>query len=94
MVEISDVSETESVVEGFVREHATAWLTRADRGDVSARRRDENDRRLDQWGRYAAHEPRARKGTVDFACECDRAGCTEVVQLEFADASRTPRLAH
>lgn len=94
VVEISDVRETETVVEGFVREHAPAWLACGDRGDVAARRRDGNERLLDQWRRYTEYEPRAREGTVDFACECDRPGCREVVQLGFADAPRTPRLAH
>lgn len=94
VVEIFDVRETEPLVERFVREQAPGWLGRANRGDVAARRRDDNERRLDQWRRYARVEPRAREGTLELACECDRPGCTEVVSATFADASRAPRRAH
>jgi hypothetical protein len=94
VVEIADVQETETVVEDFVRAYTRAWVAHGDLGDVAARRRDDNERRLDQWSRYSAHEPDARKGTVDFTCECDRSGCTEVVQRGFEEASGRPRLAH
>ncbi len=92
VVEIADVRETEPLADAFVREHAREWLARSDRGNVALRRRDDNDRRLDQWRRYAAHEARAREGTVELACECDRPGCAEVVQTAFG-ATR-PFLAH
>src|SRR5439155_16640002 len=94
VVEIADVSDTEALVERFVREHAASWLARADRGDVAARRRDENDRRIDQWRRYAGVEPRARDGSVELACECDRPGCLEVVSVTFAETVQRPLLAH
>ncbi len=85
-VEIADVRETEPLVDAFVREHARDWVARADRGDVASRRRDENARRLDQWRRYAEHEPRAREGTVELACECDRPGCVETVAVPFGSS--------
>ena len=91
-VEVTDVRQTEPVVDAFVREHARDWLARADRGDVASRRRDDNDRRLDQWRRYAVHEPRASEGTIELACECNRPGCAEVVPTVFG-ATR-PFLAH
>jgi hypothetical protein len=91
---VADVRETEPLVDAFVREHAADWVARPDRGDVGARRRDDNERRLDQWRRYAEHEPRAADGTVDFACECDRPGCAEVVSRTLAEAARSVMLAH
>jgi hypothetical protein len=94
VVEVADVTDTEPLVDALVHEHADAWVSQADRGDVGLRRRDENERWLDQWRRYAAHEPRAAQDTFDFACECDRSGCAEVVGLSYEDASRRPRLAH
>jgi hypothetical protein len=93
-VEVERVEEVEPLVVGFVREHTPEWISRNDRGDVALRRRDENERRLDQWRRYAEVEPRVRDGTVDFACECDRPGCTAVVPRTLAAASYRPRLAH
>ena len=93
VAEIDDVRETEPLVERFVQEHALDWIGRADRGDVAARRRDENERRLDQWRRYVAVEPRAREGTLELACECDRPGCGDVIPVSFQKMAR-PRLAH
>jgi hypothetical protein len=93
-VVVEDVAETEHIVDDFVREHAGSWIQDADRGDVAARRREENDNRLDQWRRYSAYEPRAREGTLDFACECDRPGCTELVELAFDQTGGRPFLAH
>ena len=65
-VEIRSVGETGPLVDAFVRRHTKEWLSRSDRGDVSSRRRAENDRRLDQWRRYAAVEPRAREVSLDW----------------------------
>jgi hypothetical protein len=87
-VEIEDVEETEALVDAFVREQAPDWISRTDRGDVAARRRDENDRRLDQWRRYAGYEPRARDGALEFACECSRPGCDGLVPLALDEAGR------
>lgn len=94
VVEVSNVRETEAAVEDAFRPALDAWLARGDRGDVGSRRRAENDRRFDQWRRYAEHEPRALDGVLDFACECDAPGCTAVVAVTIEDAARRPLLAH
>jgi hypothetical protein len=91
VAEVAAVSETEPLVERFVQEHAPEWVARACRGDVAARRRDENDRRIDQWRRYAAHEQRAREGVLELACECDRPACAELVSVSFDEAVRPRR---
>jgi hypothetical protein len=93
-VEIARVEDTEVLVDALVCEHAHEWLAGTDRGDVAARRRDDNERRLDQWRRYARVEPRARAGSMELACECDRPGCTEVISSAFDQAYSRPRLAH
>lgn len=94
--EISSVEETERMVDAFVRLHAPDWAARPDRGDVIARRRFDNDAVIDQWRRYASHEPRAREGTLRFACECERPACDALVELSFEEAvsSARPFLAH
>jgi hypothetical protein len=89
-VEITDVRQTEPLVEAFVRKHAT----RGPRGDVAARRRFDNDMRFDQWRRYAEHERRAREGTLDLACECDRSGCEQAVEVAFSETILRPLTAH
>lgn len=94
VVEVADVRETEVLVERFVREHAQEWIGRDDHGDVAARRRDDNDRRLDQWRRYAAVEPRVRDGTLELACECERSGCMAVVAVAFEASPARPLLGH
>ena len=94
VVEVADVRETEPAVEHAFRRHLDAWLARGDRGDVSLRRRVENDRRLDQWRRYAAHEPRALDGALDLACECDRPACAATVPVRLDGPKRRPLLAH
>lgn len=91
VVEIGDVAETGPLVEAFVGEHTKEWIERGDRGDVATRRRDENERRIDQWRRYAAVEPRAREGTLELACECDSPGCTDLVSVTLDEAARRPR---
>lgn len=91
VVEVSNISETEHVVERFVHAHAREWLARDDHGDVAARRRDENDRMADQWRRYAAVEPRARDLTLELACECGRPGCTDVLSVTLDEALSSRR---
>ena len=94
VVRVADVRETEPAVERAFAPALTEWIAGNDRGDVAARRRAENDRRIDQWRRYAAVEPRARDGVVALACECDAPGCTATVDVALADAGRRPLLAH
>jgi hypothetical protein len=93
VVEITDIAQTEPLVEAFVRTWAADWIARCDHGDVARRRRDENDRWLDQWCRYAAVEPLARRGTRQLACECRRNGCLEQVEVAFG-AWQRPFLGH
>ena len=88
------MGETQPAVEDALGAQLEVWLARGDRDDVSSRRRAENDRRLDQWRRYAEREPRARDGVLDAACECDRAACLETVPARLEDAERRPLLAH
>jgi hypothetical protein len=92
VVELEGVHEAEPALDAFVRKHAATWIAQDDHGEVSSRRRVENDRRVDQWRRYAGHEPRAREGTADLACECDTPGCMETVVVSF-DGTR-PFRAH
>ena len=94
VVEVADVPETEVLVERFVREHAREWIGRDDHGDVAARRRDDNDRRLDQWRRHAAVEPCARDGTLELACECERSGCMAAVGVALEASPARPLLGH
>jgi hypothetical protein len=93
-VAIEEVAGTERVLETFVREHASDWVERTDHGDVAARRRAENDRRLDQWRRYAAREPKARALALDFVCECGRSGCERLVEVAFDRTSERPFAEH
>jgi hypothetical protein len=94
VADVHRVEETEGLVERFVREHAGEWLTRPDHGDVSARRRNENDRHIDQLQRYSAVEPRAREAAVELACECGRPGCVAVVSVRLEQTGRRPLVAH
>ena len=89
-MQIDDVAETERLLEAFVLAHVDGGA----QGDVSARRRYDNDARIDQWRRYASREPRARAGTVAFACECDAPGCTRLVEVAFNATGDRPFSAH
>jgi dephospho-CoA kinase len=94
VIAVADVSETEPSVASAFAPALADWLARADHGDVASRRRGDNDRRFDQWRRYAEVEPRAREGEVELSCECDRPGCEKTVKVRLADAARRPLLAH
>jgi hypothetical protein len=89
-VEIDHVEQTERLVEAFVLDHVEVPSD----GDVAARRRYDNDAGIDQWRRYARHEPRAAELTFDFACECGRPGCEGLVQRSFDAVGERPFLAH
>lgn len=89
-IEIEDVTHTERIVESFVLAHVTVPTG----GDALARRRYDNDAAIDQWRRYAEHEPRARELTLDFACECDQPGCESVVEVSFDRIIHRPFLGH
>lgn len=93
VVEVADIAHTEPLVEQFVTTRAADWIARTDHGDVARRRRDENDRWLDQWQRYAAVEPLVRRGTRRLACECGRSGCLAQVEVAYGEWER-PLLGH
>jgi hypothetical protein len=93
VVEITDIAETEPLVDGFVTKWAADWIARTERGDLGRRRCDENDRWLDQWRRYATVEPRAQHGTRLFACECGQRGCLQRVEVSLGEPRR-PLLGH
>jgi hypothetical protein len=57
-------------------------------------RRYDNDAAIDQWRRYAEHEPLARELTIGFACECDQPGCESVVEVSFDRTIHRPFLGH
>jgi len=94
VVEVNRVEETAEHVDAFVRRHAAEWLRREDHGDVAARRRNANDRHVDQLRRYAAVEPRARELVLELACECDRPGCVADVAVTLGEAESRPPRAH
>jgi hypothetical protein len=98
-LEVAAVTATEAEIERHFRPLLEDWLTSGDRGDVAARRRDENDARLRQWRAYANDVPAAAAGRIGLACECESPGCGELVEVDLAEAeaARTggePLLAH
>ena len=84
---VADISETEPAVEQHFATALAEWDARGDRGDVSARRRSENDARLAQW-RLNADKYRDASGEIAFACECARYGCTETLTLGLKAAEQ------
>jgi hypothetical protein len=83
-------AEAPALIEAQFRRVLEAWDARGDRGDVAARRREENDARLWQWRLHAETAPKAAAGEVQLACECARPGCalTVPVNLEQAESIR------
>lgn len=84
--EVRDPAESPAVIEGQFRRVLGAWDARGDRGDVVARRREENDDRLRQWRLHAENVPEAAAGEVELACECERPGCTLTVPVTLGEA--------
>lgn len=87
VVQVRHPAETETAIESHFEPVLQDWLARGDRGDVAARRREENDARLLQWHLHVERVPAAGGSELEFACECDRAGCGETVLLSLAAAS-------
>jgi 2-phosphoglycerate kinase len=83
---VSDPAEAPGLIEAQFRRALAAWDARGERGDVAARRREENDARLLQWRLYAAEAPRAAAGEVPLACECEQQGCTLTVPVTLGEA--------
>lgn len=86
VAEVADVTETEGIVTRHFAPSLQRWAAREDRGDVAARRREENDARLRQWRAYANDVPEAANREVPFACECARYGCAETITLNLGEA--------
>ncbi|HZS31153.1 MAG TPA: hypothetical protein VFA37_07845 [Gaiellaceae bacterium] len=85
LVEVREVEETLPAVEARLRPLLGDWPER-EHGDVSARRREENDTRLRQWRSHVDAAPIADPGVVELACECDAPGCELPVAIGLADA--------
>jgi 2-phosphoglycerate kinase len=93
--EVRDPAGAAALIEDRFRRVLAEWDSRGDRGDVSGRRRDENDARLRQWRLHAENVPEAALGQVELACECERPGCALTVPLTLAaaEAGRSGRRA-
>jgi hypothetical protein len=91
VVEVEHPEETEMAIERHFGATLREWLARGDLGNVSQRRREENEARLVQWRLHASELPEAAAGQLEFACECDTPACAEIVPitLEDAKAART-----
>lgn len=89
IVEVTDVEDTLPAVESRLLPLLENWLGHG-HGDVSARRRDENDARLRQWRSHVDAVGIEPSGEVDLACECKTPGCVLPVRLGLlaAEAAR------
>lgn len=86
VMQVRDPVEAPGLIEAQFQRVLATWDARGDRGDVTARRREENDARLRQWRLYAENVPDAAVAEAQLACECDRPGCTVTVTLTLAEA--------
>jgi hypothetical protein len=89
LVEVAEVEETLPAVESRLLPVLEKWLGRG-HGDVSARRRGENDVRLRQWRSHVDAAGVEDPGELELACECDRPGCEATVRIGLfgAEAAR------
>ena len=89
VVDVDDVAETLPAIERHFEPLLAGWIA-APHGDVSRRRRDENDARMFQWRAFTDTMEAEPGGKLDFACECDTPGCTLVAPrgLPEAEAAR------
>ncbi len=85
VIEIRAISDTEPATAEQFAGALSAWVELGDRGNVAARRREENDARLRQW-RSNAERFGDTSGILAFACECSRQGCVELVPLGLVEA--------
>ena len=98
LVEVADVTETLPAIARHFEPVLANWLT-TPHGDVSGRRRDENDARLHQWRAHTDAMGVEPSGEIDFACECPTPGCdlpvtAGLLAAEAARARGEPLLAH
>jgi hypothetical protein len=85
LVEVAEVEETLPAVESRLIPLLEGWLAGVP-GDVSARRREENDVRLRQWRSHVDAAGIEDPGEVELACECDRPGCEPTVRIGLFEA--------
>jgi hypothetical protein len=85
LVEVAEVEETLPEVERRLLPLLEDWLGRG-HGDVSARRREENDVRLRQWRSHVDAAGIEDPGELELACECDRPGCEPTVRIGLFEA--------
>lgn len=90
LIEVHEVEETLPAVESRLLPLLAPWLAQP-HGDVSGRRRDENDTRLRQWRSHVDAMRIETSGQLEFACECDEPGCalTVAAGLREAEAARS-----
>jgi len=98
VVEVEAVEETLPALERRFLPLLEPWLAQP-HGDVSARRREENDTRLRQWRSHVDAVGIENPGEIELACECEAAGCELTVRsgLFEAEAARSagePLRAH
>jgi hypothetical protein len=86
VIEVTHAADTEAAIEEHFAPLLAAWLAGGDRGDVSARRREENDARLRQWRWYSTEIPKATDGELALACECSTPACAETVSITLPAA--------
>ncbi len=85
LVEVTDVTQTLPAIERHFEPLLADWIT-APHGDVSGRRRDENDARLRQWRAYNDAMGIKPSGELDLACECKTPGCALPVTIGLLEA--------
>lgn len=84
--EVHDPAQAPAIIEAQFRRVLDAWEAQTDHGDVSLRRREENDARLLQVRLYAAEVAHAAEHEIAYACECDEPGCAQTLPLTLAQA--------
>lgn len=85
IIEVDAVEETLPAVESRLLPLLEDWLGQP-HGDVSARRREENDTRLRQWRSHVDAAGIEDPGVAELACECDQPGCERAVAIGLVDA--------
>lgn len=86
VVEVHDPRDAPAIIEAAFRRVLEAWDAHDDRGDVAARRHDENDARLRQWRWHADATRQASDVAAPLACECDTPGCELTVTVTLSEA--------
>lgn len=84
--EVRDPAEAPALIEAHFRGVLDKWDEKGDRGDVSGRRRDENNARLRQSRMYADESGQAPDVELPLACECGNRACDLTVSTSLRDA--------